>query len=50
MLEKEPVESYLYRSYTNFVSDWLILYVIALVLWICVAAIISSGIGDLMEA
>jgi hypothetical protein len=49
MLEKEPFESYLYRNYTNFVGDWLILVVIAFVLWICVAAIISSGMSDLKQ-
>lgn len=47
MLSQEPVESYLYRNYTNFISDWLILFFIAFVLWVCVAAIISAGMSDL---
>ena len=49
MLKKEPTESWLHRNYTNFISDWLLLFVIAFILWVCVAAIISSGISDLKK-
>ena len=43
------MESYLYRNYTNFISDWFILFLIAFILWVCVAAIISAGMSDLKQ-
>jgi hypothetical protein len=49
LLAKEPIESYLYRNYTNFLSSWLYLLGIALFMWTCLAAIFASGMRDIKQ-
>jgi hypothetical protein len=47
LLDQEPLERYLYNNFTSLLNNWILLFVMVSVLWICVAGILSSSMGDL---